>query len=162
MSILELTGTLVFDPPDRSAKHKRQSEWKSHAMLLFDGEDHLYYSWFIERAYGLALVRPLRGAHVTFVNDRTAEISSDAWERLRATSGSVSASVALSTDVRTNGRHWWLRVESAPALEDMRQELGLRRTPFWTMHMTVGYANDRDQERSEQLHRSITSGLVHR
>ena len=71
---LVIKGKIIFDPDNVTRKHNRQVDWKRVAMVKFDGEMAEYYAWFIERRYNLTLNRPLRGAHVTFVNDSIKEI----------------------------------------------------------------------------------------
>ena len=66
-------GTIVFDPIDRTAKHKKQSGWKKVAMVVIDGEiakdkriegdTSEYYAWFLKKRYNIMLNSPLRGTH---------------------------------------------------------------------------------------------------
>jgi len=51
---------------------------------------------------------------------------------------------------RSSGQHWWLRVWS-PEAEDIRQALGLSRDPYFGMHLTLGYANERNIEHSKYI-----------
>ena len=36
---------------------------------MLDGDVAEYYSWFVSKRYNLILNKPLRGAHVSFIND---------------------------------------------------------------------------------------------
>lgn len=155
-----LEGRLVFDPRDVSKKHVRQGSWKSVAVLAFPGEDALYYAWFLRRRYGLPLTRPLRGSHVTFVNDRNSDMAHYAWDRVRASHAGRAARVTLSLDPRSNGSHWWLPAVDATELMDVRTALGLRRSPYWTMHMTLGLANEHNAWYSDHLRRILEAGLA--
>ncbi len=157
---LSLTGRMHFDPPAATKKNEAQSSWKNVAVLLFPGDDHLYYAWLIHRRYGLRLNRPLRRFHVTFVNDRAAEMRPGEWDRTRAELEGMAATVRASVDVRTNGEHWWLRVTEASELSAVRVRLGLRPVPFWSFHASVGYASDRQLVDSERIHRMILSGMT--
>lgn len=157
---ITLEGRLVFDPPNVSKKHERQGSWKAVAVLAFPGEDARYYAWFIERRYGLPLVRPLRGSHVTFVNDKTSHMAHRAWDRVRASHGGRSARVTLSLDPRSNGGHWWLPAVDAAELMDVRTALGLRRDPYFPMHMTVGLANEHNLWYSDHLRSGLAAGLI--
>lgn len=159
-STITLEGQLIFDPPNVSRKHSRQGAWKAVAVLAFPGEDALYYSWFIRRRYGLPLVKPLRGSHVTFVNDKSSHMAHYAWDRVRASHGGRRARVTLSLDPRSNGAHWWLPATDATELMDVRTALGLRRVPHWPMHMTIGLANERNAQYSEHLRAGLACGLV--
>ena len=62
-------GIIHFDPVNFTKKQTDQSSWKRVAMVMFDGEMTEYYAWFIKKRYDLVLNKPLRGAHVTFIND---------------------------------------------------------------------------------------------
>jgi hypothetical protein len=158
---LTLKGKIVFDPDNVTRKHNKQKDWKRVAMVTFDGEMTEYYSWFIERRYGLKLNRPLRGAHVTFVNDSVREIKGgDAvWEEVRKRWDGKEIDVILNLDVRTNSEHWWMKADETPEFWQIRGELGLGR-PFWGLHMTVGYANERNIEHSKYIHGLIQKGFA--
>ncbi len=160
MGTVRVTGRMVFDPRHVSRKHEKQASWKATAVLQLPGEDHLFYSWLVRRRYGLELNRPARGSHVTFVNDRSSSMRLGAWDWARNDLNGTEASVTLSTDLRTNGKHWWLPVIESTELSAVRRWLGLAPVPFWPMHMTVGHANERNIEHSEHLHGMLRKGLT--
>jgi len=155
-----VVGKVHFDPADVSKKHERQSEWKRVAIVQFDGEDHLYYAWFIRRRYGLSLNRPLRGFHVTFVNDRSADMAVGAWDRVKSAWSGSKIEIRMSTDMRTNGEHWWLKITDPGKMSSIRAQLGLDPVPYFSYHATVGYANERNIVDSERIHRLILKGLI--
>jgi len=47
------------------------------AMVTFHNSFDIseYYMWFIKKRYNLELTRPLRGAHVSFINDSIRDIN---------------------------------------------------------------------------------------
>ena len=159
METLVLKGKIVFDPENRTRKHNRQADWKRIAMVHFEGDMAEYYSWFIERRYNLKLNKPLRGAHITFINDSTKDLTknftipietvNDMWSTLRDKWDGKEIEITLNLNVRTNGEHWWLRATS-PQFEELRSEIGLGR-PFFNYHMTIGYANERNIEHSQYI-----------
>lgn len=153
---LVIKGKIVFDPDNVTRKHSRQADWKRVAMVKFDGDMAEYYAWFIGRRYGLTLNRPLRGAHVTFVNDSIKEIKGGErkWEEVRAKWDGKEIDVIINTDVRTNGEHWWMKADQTPEFWQIREELGLGR-PFWGLHMTIGYSNSKNIEHSEYIHKLV-------
>jgi hypothetical protein len=157
MTEIDLVGKVHFDPADVSKKHERQSSWKSVATVIFPGDDHLFYSWLIKRRYGLALNKPLRGFHLTFVNDKTSMIRG--WDDMRAKWEGTEVEVSASIDVRTNGSHWWLKVTDPGVLRTLREEMGLSPDPYWNWHITIGHPNERNIEHSMYLHRILSSGL---
>ena len=64
-----LVGKIEFEPENITKKHNTQSPWKRIAMVTIDGDVTEYYSWFIEKRYNLKLNKPLRRAHISFIND---------------------------------------------------------------------------------------------
>jgi len=153
---LVIKGKIIFDPDNVTRKHNRQADWKRVAMVKFDGEMAEYYAWFIERRYNLTLNRPLRGAHVTFVNDSIKEIRGGdrKWEEVKKKWDGKEINVILNPDVRTNSEHWWMKADQTPEFWQIREELGLGR-PFWGLHMTIGYSNSKNIEHSEYIHKLI-------
>lgn len=157
---IDIVGKVHFDPNDVSKKHERQSSWKSVATVLFPGDDHLFYAWLIKRRYGLALNKPLRGFHLTFVNDKTSLIWADQWEQMKSDWEWSKVEVTASIDVRTNGSHWWLKVTDPGVLRTLRERLGLSPDPYWNWHITIGHPNERNIEHSMHLHGMLSNGLT--
>jgi hypothetical protein len=164
---ITLEGKIVFDVSDETTKHKNQSSWKKIAMVFIQGDLCPYYAWFIERRFNLVLNKPLRGAHVTFINDSVKEISNNGkltkdevnklWEEVKKKWNGKKININLSLDPRTDNKHWWLKIpqEDRGELHAIRAELGLGK-PFWGLHMTIGYANDINEKHSKYIHDLIT------
>jgi hypothetical protein len=156
-----LKGKILFDPADRTAKHKNQASWKKVAMVVFEGDVCEYYSWFIKKRYSLPLNKPLRGAHITFINDREGDITGS-WEDVKAKYDGKDIEVIISIDPRTDADdpkstgHWWLPVpeEARVNLQCIREELGLGR-PFYGLHLSLGHANEKFKDHSAYIHRNI-------
>lgn len=160
MSVIKFKGKIKFNPTDKTAKHKLQSTWKVVAMVVFDGEICEYYSWFIKKRYTLVLNKPLRGAHITFINDKMSDISGSTdeertknWESLKQKWDGKKVEVVLDPDARTNGKHWWINIpeEDRAELQGIRDEVKLGR-PKFGMHMSIGYANEKNIDHSLYLH----------
>jgi hypothetical protein len=153
----EIEGVLHFDPVNRTKKHQSQSEWKKMAMVLFDGDLCKYYSWFIWKRYHLRLALPLRGPHISFINDKESETNGK-WEEVKKKWDGKTIKIRLNTDPRTDSAndnssmHWWLNIpeEHRDQLHSIRAELGLGR-PYWGLHMAIGYARN-----SEDMDKEIT------
>lgn len=163
MNVIKLKGKIKFNPTDKTTKHKLQSSWKVVAMVVIDGEICEYYAWFIKKRYGLQLNKPLRGAHITFINDKMSDVAGTTneertqnWEALKAKWDGKVVEVTLNPDVRTDGKHWWFNVphEERIELQSIRDEINLGK-PFYGMHMTIGYANEYNIEHSKYIHESI-------
>jgi hypothetical protein len=160
-------GIIKFDPKDRTTKHKSQSSWKKMALVVFDGDISEYYAWFIAKRYNLKLNPPLRGAHVSFINDSHRDLGLNggdiekAWITTKNKWDNKKIDITLDLDVRTDGTHWWLPLagKCREELHGIRAELGLSK-PFWGLHMSLGYANNKNMDHSNYIHRLIKKGLI--
>lgn len=157
--MFEMRGKIWFDPKNVTKKHNNQAEWKRMAMVIFDCDITEYYSWFIKKRYNLQLNRPLRGPHISFINDSVRDMGdkADKWDEVKEKYNGKEVIVTLNPDVRSDGKHWWFVVEheSRKPLLDIREELGLSK-PYWGMHMTIGYANEKNIEHSKYILDLIT------
>lgn len=170
--MIVLKGKIIFDPVDRTAKHKSQASWKKVAIITFEDELNPsengicdYYAWFINKRYSIKLNKPLRGAHITIINDSLRDIGNDIkkWDNLKRKYNNTEIEVSISVDPRTDSNndnstgHWWLPVpeETVKQLQDIRSEIGLRK-PFYSFHMSIGLANEKNIEQSKYIHRLIT------
>lgn len=163
-----LTGKIIFDPIDITKKHENQSSWKYVAMVKLEGDLCEYYSWFLKKRYGLLLNKPLRGAHITFINDSFIDLSLNKtltksevdikWNKVKKKWDNVIVPIMLNVEPRTNGEHWWLNIpyEYRERLHSIRQELLLKK-PFFGLHMTIGYPNDKNINHSHYLHTVLTN-----
>lgn len=173
-------GIIKFDLEDKTKKHIAQSSWKKVAMVLIDGDLCEYYSWFLKKRFNLNLQKPLRGAHVTFINDRESDMNGQ-WEEVKRKWEGKSVDIELDLTPRTDSLenddcHWWLIIphDKREGLQSIRQELGLGR-PFFGMHMTIGRAvncksdspsengsmraKEMNEEHSKYIHSLISKGL---
>ncbi|NPV12853.1 MAG: hypothetical protein HPY57_13865 [Ignavibacteria bacterium] len=161
-NIITYKGIIRFDPDNKTKKHLNQADWKRMALVMIDGEISELYAWFIEKRYNLKLNKPLRGAHVSFINDSVNDIrrglncsESEAeviWNSVKNKWDGKEIEISLSVDARSNAEHWWLVVpeEERKLLHSIRQELGLGR-PYWGLHMSIGYANEKNIEHSKYI-----------
>jgi hypothetical protein len=150
-NLLRLSGNIQFEPEDKTRKHLNQASWKKIAMVMVDGDICEYYSWFIKRRYNLILNKPLRGAHISFINDSMKDLTQNgkkseeevlnAWETIKQKWHGKTIPIVIDLEVRTNGRTWWFNVphEERELLQSIRSELGLGK-PFFGLHMSIGYA----------------------
>lgn len=171
MDSIALIGKIVFSPDDKTKKHQKQSSWKKVAMVMFDGDVSEYYAWFIKKRFNLPLNKPLRGAHISFINDsigdmslngqRTLEEVEILWQEVKARWDKQEIVVMLSVSPKTDAKHWWLNVpqEYRDKLQGIRNELGLGK-PYYGLHLSLGYANEKNIEHSHYIHELIKIGLV--
>ena len=150
----------MFDPPDVTKKHEKQSVWKKTAMIDIGGDVSAYYAWFIKRRYRLKLNQPLRGPHICIVNDRESDMNGK-WDEVKAKWEGKEVELTLFVDPRTDGKHWWLNVpeEYRVEIHELRQDLGLSR-PYFGLHMTIGMATNLQYDHSNYIHRLIKSGFI--
>jgi hypothetical protein len=168
---ITLTGKIEFEPEDKTKKHINQASWKKMAMVLIDGEICEYYAWFIKKRYNLPLNKPLRGAHISFINDSMKDLTNNgekseeealnAWEATKNKWHGKKIEIVLDLNPRSDGRSWWLDIpnEERDGLQAIRSEIGLGR-PFFGMHMSLGYANEKNIEHSEYLHNMMIKGFI--
>jgi hypothetical protein len=157
--MIEVNGKIWFDPKNVTKKHNAQAEWKRMAMVMFEDDTAEYYSWFVNKRYNLILNRPLRGPHISFINDSIRDMGdkADMWDSVKEKYNGTEVKLILDTNVKSDSKHWWLPVEygSRQPLLDIRSELGLDK-PYWGMHMTIGYSNEMNIEHSKYIHGLIT------
>ena len=167
---ITLYGKIGFEPEDKTKKHREQASWKKIAMVYFDGDVSEYYAWFIKKRYNLELVRPIRGAHISFINDSLRDITQNGklslseanttWDKVKAKWDNKVVPITLEISPMTDSKYWWLRVaeESRKDLLGIRAELGLGK-PFWGLHMTIGAVNDKNLFHSKYIHGLIQKGF---
>lgn len=168
---ITLTGKIEFEPEDKTTKHKSQSSWKKMAMILIDGDVTEYYAWFIEKRYNLVLNKPLRGAHISFINDSMRDLTNNGekteeealilWESVKKKWHGKTLQIVLDLDPRTDDRIWWLIIphDERDEIQSIRDELGLGK-PFFGLHMSIGYANEKNIEHSIYIHELIKKGFI--
>lgn len=140
-------------------------------MVFIDGDVCEYYAWFLQKRYSITLNKPLRGAHISFINDSMRDLSQNndkseeeilqLWEDVKAKWDGKEIDIVLDLNPKTDGRIWWLDIpnEEREGLQAIRNELGLDR-PYFGMHMSIGYANEKNIEHSEYLHNMMIKGFI--
>lgn len=159
MDTVTLKGKIVFDPDHKTRKHEAQGSWKRVAMVYLSGNICEYYAWFIKKRYNLPLTKPLRGAHISFINDRENQTNGK-WDEVKKRWHNKRIEVVLSVDPRTDASHWWLVVpeDERKLLHGIRAELGLGR-PFYGLHMSIGYAKDEHDERHNETNGQVAKRM---
>ncbi len=134
--LIEVTGNIKFEPEHVTKKHIKQYDWKRTAIVHTECDLYLYYAWFIRKRFNLELIRPLRGTHMTFINE---VVDYEKFEEAKKIFDNKPLKFYHGIEPRSNGDHWWLRAYSQEA-EEIRTMLGLERHPFFTFHVTIGRA----------------------
>ena len=168
---ITLCGRIIFDPLNLTSKQRNQSSWKKVSFVEFEGDICELYSWFIQRRYNLNLLKSIRKAHVTVINDsirdlrlndtKTIEEVEKLWNSIKEKWDGKEIEVTLNLDVSSNSDYWWLRVphEDNKLLTDIRNELGLK-TPFFNYHLTIGYPHPKHEEHSKYIVEGLKNGFI--
>ena len=71
MIAFKTQGVLDFFPENKTKKHFKQEQVlaKKVCLITTTCDLHSYYRWFIKTRFNLFLNPPLRGTHVTIIND---------------------------------------------------------------------------------------------
>ncbi len=125
-----LTGHIKYDPTVESGNRTMFNPW--WVIVTFSGDIAQMYTWFVMRRTGVRLQTPAWGAHISVVRGEE-PADSGLWKKYDG----APVEVLIDPDVRTNGKHWWLRVH-CEALKDMRVEMGLPREGTFNLHLTIG------------------------
>jgi hypothetical protein len=130
-------------------------------MVVFNGDLSNYYAWFIKKRFNLVLNPPLRGAHISFINDREGDMNGK-WEEVKKRWHKKKIKVVL--DIRPHSStksHWWLIIphDKRDELHSIRAELGLGR-PYYGLHMTIGHANEKNIDHSKYIINLIDKGYI--
>jgi len=166
-----LIGRIRFEPENRTKKHNEQASWKKVAMVEFRDDTCEYYSWFIKKRYNISLNKPLRGPHISFINDSIRDLSlsgtrthkevNKLWEETKKKWHNKQIPVVLDLDPRSNNVHWWFNIPSGEGriLHEIRSELGLKE-PFFKFHMTIGLIHPHELEHSQYILNGLISGMI--
>jgi hypothetical protein len=140
-------------------------------MVFFDGDVCEYYSWYIKKRYGLVLNKPIREAHISFINDKSSDMSlngeislqevDDNWKRVKEKWDGQEVQISLNLNPKFDKTHWWFNVpyEHQDVLQGIRDELNLGK-PFYHFHMSIGYANEKNILHHQYITKGIINGLI--
>lgn len=136
--IFQATGKLVIDPVVMTKKQEKQSSWKKTAYINLKCDIDEYYRWLLNTRFNLRLNPPIRGAHVTIINDKFAD--DKVWAEFREAFNGKPVTFEYDPSlIRTDSQFWWLIVQS-PEAQALRDVLGLGK-PYYGYHLTVGQAS---------------------
>lgn len=145
-------GIIKFDPRALTNADTLFKPWWC-VILLYESDDTGdYYSWFIEKRYGIKIQRPAFGNHISLV--RGEETTEDKWEMFKNKYDGKPVKFYHDSELRTNGKHWWIRIISEES-KDMREEMGYSRDPQFPFHLTIGMPTPRYEQRSYDTMRMI-------
>jgi hypothetical protein len=155
--MFEIKGKLHFDPINVTKKHHRQSSWKKVAIIKFNDDLPEYYTWFLNKRFNLYLNKPLRGSHMTLINDK---INDDIYNQAKEIFDGKEFTVRYNPeDIRCNDKgHWWVKSYCDDG-EVIRNSMGLGR-PYYGFHITMGRATHLNLEHSNYIKRLIDKEII--
>ena len=150
--MLELIGKIEFDPVNVTKKHNKQASWKKTAMVKFDCDIWEYYSWFLKKRFNLYLNKPLRGTHLTIINDKFDPETEYLYDQARQLFHGKEIRIQYDpTLIRSNDKgHWWINAQSDDA-KNIRSVMGLTPDPYFGFHITIGLATHLQLEHSKYI-----------
>ena len=150
--MLELIGKIEFDPINVTKKHNKQASWKKTAMVKFDCDIWEYYSWFLKKRFNLYLNKPLRGTHLTIINDKFDPETEYLYDQGRQLFHGKEIRIQYDpTLIRANDKgHWWINAQSDDA-KNIRSVMGLTPDPYFGFHITIGLATHLQLDHSKYI-----------
>ena len=150
--MLELIGKIEFDPVNVTKKHNKQASWKKTAMVKFDCDIWEYYSWLLKKRFNLYLNKPLRGTHLTIINDKFDPETEYLYDQGRQLFHGKEIRIQYDpTLIRANDKgHWWINAQSDDA-KNIRSVMGLTPDPYFGFHITIGLATHLQLEHSKYI-----------
>ena len=146
--MFEIKGKIYYDPINVTKKHFKQSSWKKVAIVRFNDDLPEYYSWFLKKRFNLILNKPLRGSHMTIINDK---INDNIYNESKKFFNKKEITIKYDpTHIRCNDKgHWWLKAYSDDAL-NIRNVMSLN-DPYFGLHITLGRATHLNLEHSNYI-----------
>jgi len=126
--MIKACGTFTYDPRMRGQKVE-EPFW---LILSCDPEIGEYYSWLLLKQHCVKLRRPGWKAHISVIRGEKV-VNSTAWGKYAGR----RVGFEYEPIVKTNGKHYWLSVESEDLL-DVREFYGLPRVTYPKLHLTLG------------------------
>lgn len=148
--LIEGIGKINFNVDDITKKHVSQSDWKRIALIETYDDLAEYYSWFLKTRFNLFLNKPLRGSHISFINDRDKDVPN--FEQIKKLFHNKEIKFYYDINPKSNGQHWWLRIFS-PDSQSIRTLCGGNPDPYFPLHLSLGYANEKNIEHSNYIMR---------
>ena len=151
--MLEIPCKIEFNPKNVTTKHDKQSSWKK-TVICNSGDDlEEYYAWFLKKRFNLIFNKPLRGSHITIINDKVDNIEAfntakEIWH------GRDTIFTFEPDEIRSNGEHWWIKVYNDEVAR-IRTVAGLNPQPYFNLHLTIGLMNEKNIEHSKYILRQI-------
>lgn len=131
----QCNGKFIFSPARPGLKKSHRS-FDSAVILKVDNGITEYYSWWLNKKYGLVLAKPAWGTHITVVSDKDRVKDLDAFAALKQSFNGKILAVPHHVEIKKQWQFWVLDVKPTAEMIQIRQSLGLKENfPF---HITIG------------------------
>lgn len=140
---------IIWELDDVTKKHNLQSSWKKTIIASIDGEICDMYRWFIYKRFGISLNPPLRGAHLTIVNDKIEDFETFDSKIIELKKIFSLIDIDIDLDIRCGPEHLWFRC-LAPTAMEIRELLGLGK-PHFGFHVTIGMYRESQKYLSDYI-----------
>ena len=163
--MFEIKGKIQFDPKDITKKHKLQSAWKRNVLIVFDENDETirYYKYLLEERFGFRIPAtdvfkfngrlndPLRGIHVTMINDIVDnDIYLQSKELFDGKEITIKYDPTLIRCNRKDDKMWWHIKVYSDDITNIRTIMGLG-DPYTSAHITIGTVNPKFLDHAEYI-----------
>ena len=128
-------GKFIFSP-SRPGLKKTHRAFDNAVILKVDNGISEYYSWWLNRKYGISLSKPAWGTHITVVSDKDRVKDIESFNKIKSSLDGKMIQVPYEVDLRKQWQFWVLEVQPTKEMIEIRKSLGLRENfPF---HITIG------------------------
>lgn len=171
---------IIFDPKPLSGSSEKMFKpfW---VIAVVDGQNGKdfgdYYRYLLEKRFGmhvqssytdqgetvirthmgLKLQLPAWGTHISIV--RGEPVEKKVWESYKAQYNDKLVDFEYDISPRTSGVHWWLRIKCEEFL-NLRELMGLKRNPQWSLHLTLGSPTPLYEEKSKYILGLYKQGFI--
>ena len=142
MKTIKSHGIITFDP--ESIKDPSGKMFKPWWMIIkVDGDIVEYYSWWLEKRFGIKLQRPAWGAHISVIRNEESPV----WDKFKEKLNNKEIIFEYIPEPRSNGKHWWLKVTSDEILK-IREDMGYLEDMKFAPHLTIGMPTPKTLDQS--------------
>lgn len=128
-------GKFIFSP-DRPGLKKAHRAFDNAVILKVDNGITEYYSWWLNRKYGMVLSKPAWGTHITVVSDKDRVKDLNSFNLLKNRFNGKIVQVPHLVVVKKQWQFWVVDVKPTNEMIEVRKSLGLKENfPF---HITIG------------------------
>lgn len=153
LKLIKSYGTITFDPePIKDPTGKMFKPW--WMIIKVECDITQFYSWWLEKRYGIKLQRPAWGAHISVIRNEMSEV----WDVFKNKLDGGLLNFEYDPIPKSNGQHWWLKVFSDDIYK-IRNDMGYGEMEF-SPHLTIGTPTPKTLEQSYYIWRLHMKGLL--